>query len=136
MAGTLPVRAVNHIARITKRLEESRRFYRDVLGFREIARPDFGFPGAWLFNYGVQIHLIVNDEQASDPSGEIQTRGAHVALDVEDVDATRRLLDEHGIEYRENYVPKTDVTQLFFRDPDGYHIEVATYPPPPPFLER
>jgi len=136
MPPTLPIKSVNHLARITRNLDASRRFYRDVLGFREIARPDFGFPGAWLYNYGLQIHLIVNDAQARDRPSEISTRATHLALHVDDVPAVEGLLEQHGIEYRKNSVPKTGITQLFFLDPDGYHIELATYPPAPPFLEN
>lgn len=135
MPDPLPIQGVNHISRATTKLEASRRFYRDVLGFREIARPDFDFDGAWLYNYGVQIHLIARG--GTDPASgkEIQTRASHVAFDVSDLEQTRALLEAHGIEYRENHVPKTGVTQLFFHDPDGYHIEVAVYPPTPPFLD-
>ncbi|MGE0610152.1 MAG: VOC family protein, partial [Pirellulales bacterium] len=41
MPGTLPIQTINHLGRLTKRLQESRRFYCDVLGFREIRRPNF-----------------------------------------------------------------------------------------------
>lgn len=133
MPAPLPIQSVNHIARLTRRLEESKAFYRDVLGFRELERPNFNFPGAWLYNYGLQIHLIV-DDKAPDPDGEISTRDAHVALHVDDLAVAEALLNEHGIPYRTNFVPDRNVTQIFFRDPDGYHIEIATYPPTPPLL--
>ncbi len=42
----LPIDSLNHIARVTGDLDASTAFYRDVLGFRSIQRPDFGFPGA------------------------------------------------------------------------------------------
>lgn len=128
MATPLPIKSVNHIARLTRHLDESRAFYRDVLGFREIERPNFNFAGAWLYNYGLQIHLIVS-ENAPRSEGEISTRDAHVALHVDDTAEAERLLQELGVPYRKNVVADRNVTQLFFRDPDGYHIEVATYPP-------
>jgi catechol 2,3-dioxygenase-like lactoylglutathione lyase family enzyme len=133
MPAPVPIRGVNHLGRVTKRLPESLAFYRDVLGFRPIERPNFNFAGAWLFNYGVQIHLIVN-EAAGDPSGEIQTRADHLALFVEDIEACKSRLVEHGIPFRENHVPGRNVHQVFFRDPDGNHIELATYPPTPEFV--
>ncbi len=40
----LPISAVNHLGRVTKRVEASRDFYRDVLGFREVSAPNFNFP--------------------------------------------------------------------------------------------
>ncbi len=128
MPAPLPIRSVNHLARVTNNLEANRVFYRDVLGFRELDRPPFKFPGAWLFNYGLQIHLIV-DDRAKPGDAEISTRAEHLALHVDDVAEVERLLGEHGIRYVKNHVPERDVTQLFFHDPDGRHIEVASYPP-------
>lgn len=128
MPRPLAIESVNHVARLTRHLEESRAFYRDVLGFRELARPNFMFPGAWLFNYGLQIHLIV-DDAAPLEKGDISTRADHLALHVPDIAAAEQLLIEHGIEYKKNYVADRDVTQLFFHDPDGHHIEIGCYPP-------
>ena len=129
MPDTLPVTAVHHISHITTDLDASRAFYRDVLGFRTIQRPNFKFSGAWLFNYGVQVHLIV-DETAARQERQISTRVDHIAFHVEDTAQVERLLQEHGIEYRMNQVADTGVTQLFFCDPDGNHIEIGCYPPP------
>ena len=61
MPPPIPIQSLNHIAVVTRRLEDSKRFYRDVLGFREISRPNFKFSGAWLFNYGLMIHIIGHD---------------------------------------------------------------------------
>lgn len=133
MPASLTIRGVNHLGRPTRRLAESIAFYRDVLGFRLIERPNFNFAGAWLFNYGVQIHLIVSDA-AAEPSGEIQTRADHLALFVENIEECKSRLIEHGIPFRENHVPGRNVYQVFFRDPDGNHIELATYPATPEFI--
>ncbi len=130
MSQALPLESVNHIARATReldKLQETIDFYRDVLGFREIQRPPFDFPGAWLFGYGVQIHLIIDDD-ANAAGGRLSKRADHVAFHTTDVDAVAKRLDELGIEYVSNTVPATGVTQLFFHDPNGYHIEVGTYP--------
>jgi len=129
----LPITAVNHVGRITRRVEESRRFYRDVLGFREVSRPNFDFPGAWLYNYGIMIHLIYN-EKAPDPDGEIQTRDDHLALNTNDLDAAEKLLVEHGVPYRKNVIADRNIAQIFVRDPDGHHVEIGTYPPTPAFV--
>jgi len=128
MPDPLPIQSVNHIARVTRNLEASTAFYRDVLGFRPIGRPNFPFPGAWLYNYGVQIHLIATAEGKTE-NREIQIRADHVAFHVEDVQSVKELLDAHGIPYRTNDVADTDVTQIFFHDPDGNHIEIGSYPP-------
>ena len=136
MPDPLCIRGLHHIGRNTRRLEESRAFYRDLLGFREIERPNFDFAGAWLYNYGLQIHLIAKEEPASGvPEGEIQTRSEHLAWFVEDLDSVERLLTAHKVPYRTNQIADTGVKQLFFRDPDGYHIEVGSYPPTPWYLD-
>ncbi|MDP6444418.1 MAG: VOC family protein [Pirellulaceae bacterium] len=128
MPGPLPIESVNHIARVTHDLDASLAFYRDVLGFQQIWRPGFAFPGAWLFNYNVQIHLIAT-ATGDPPTRDIGLRADHVAFHVRDTDEVERLLDEHNIKFRKNEVPDTGVTQLFFLDPDGNHIEIGAYPP-------
>ena len=82
----------------------------------------FPYRGAWLFNYGLQIHLIESENQTP-PNTEIQARVDHIAFRVSDIDTVKRLLDEGGIEYASRHVPDTGVTQVFFLDPDGNHIE-------------
>lgn len=130
MPEPLPLRSLHHVARVTRQLDESRAFYRDVLGFREIPRPKIGFPGAWLCNYGIQVHLLVNDA----PQGRhdlIETRDNHLAFYVDDADVVERLLEEHAVPYRVNLQRDTNIKQIFFRDPDGHHVEVACYPAAP-----
>jgi catechol 2,3-dioxygenase-like lactoylglutathione lyase family enzyme len=130
MPAPLPIRALHHIARVTRVPEASRAFYCDVLGFRELPRPDFDFRGAWLYNYGVQIHIIENPELASpSPHPEIDTRANHVAFAVDDMRPVKQSLEEHGIVYREN-INAGGIHQIFFQDPDGHHIEIAAHSDP------
>ena len=131
----VPIRFVHHISLQTKRLAASRKFYCEVMGFREIERPNFNFAGAWLYNYGVQIHLIENPA-APDPGGEITTRANHVAFHVDDLDAARQRLTEAGVAFRENVIVDRNLHQIFFHDPDGHHLELATYPDTPPVIEQ
>jgi catechol 2,3-dioxygenase-like lactoylglutathione lyase family enzyme len=131
MPNPLPISSVNHVARVTRNLAASKAFYRDVLGFREVRRPNFPFAGAWLYNYGLQIHLIEPEGQ-TDPlaaGGKISARADHLAFHAPDTQAVERLLEDHGIRFAKNYVKDRGVTQLFFHDPDGNHIEIGTYPP-------
>jgi len=133
MSAPLPIRGLNHAGRLTKHLDASRAFYRDVLGFREIARPNFSFRGAWLFNYGMQIHLI-EDESIPDAQGPIQTRESHLAFEVDDLATVERQLAAHAIEYRKNVVPERGTAQIFCRDPDGHHVEFGVYGPTPAYI--
>lgn len=133
MSAPLPIVALHHIARVTRRPQESIAFYRDVLGFREIKRPGFDFRGGWLYNYGVQIHVIENAARAPHEGGEIDTRADHLAFAVNDVAPVKLRLEEWKIPYRE-VVNAGGIRQIFFHDPDGHHIEIAVYGPTPPYL--
>ena len=130
MPDPLPIKSVNHVGCLTKRVEQSKAFYRDVLGFHEVSRPDFNVAGAWLYNYGLMIHLIHSDA-AGDPDGEIRSRDNHLALHVDDLTAVERLLEQHGIPFRKTEIPDRGIQQIFFQDPDGHHIEIGKYPPTP-----
>ena len=126
MPAPIPISTVNHISRVTADVQRSLAFYRDVLGFRQVWRPNFNFAGAWLFDDRVMIHLIEGTPPSR--SEKISTRADHVAFDAEDVDAVEAGLKEHGIEYNRG-VNAGGITQIFFHDPDGNHIEIGTYPP-------
>ena len=127
----LPITALHHIARVTSRPDESNAFYRDVLGFKEVRRPPFNFRGAWLYNYGVQIHIIENTASAPDPQRRIDSRGNHLAFHVLDIEVSKEHLRAAQIEFHEQ-VNAGGIHQVFFRDPDGHFIEIATYGPTPP----
>ena len=129
MNEPLPIESLNHIARVTQDSEASTVFYRDVLGFRQIWRPNFEVDGAWLYNDGIQIHLIVATGDPAIDAPETSIRASHVVFHVPDTVQVEKLLKEHGIQYKVNTVPDTGVTQLFFPDPDGFNIEIGTYPP-------
>ncbi len=124
MTNSLPIQGLHHIARVTSRPEESAAFYRDVLGFRDLPRPPFDFRGAWLFNYGIQIHIIENRKLAGERNDQIESRANHVAFRVEDMDAVKAVLADHKIKFREQ-VNAGGIHQIFFHDPDGHHIEIA-----------
>lgn len=134
MTEPLKIKALHHIARTTSDPERSRAFYRDVLGFRELVRPNFNFAGAWLYNYGVQIHIIEHSAANGDDTGEIDTRACHVAFAVDDFGDVEAKLIERGIRYHKQ-VNAGGIPQIFFLDPDGYHIEIGIYPPPPAYLD-
>jgi glyoxylase I family protein len=138
MTAPLPWIEMNHLALMTKRVEESITFYKTVLGFRQVERPNFDFRGAWLVKNGICIHLLENplagDPAQTDPAHTIPTREHHHAIHTDDIRAAEKLLQEHGVPYRRNWMANTDLEQLFFQDPDGNVWEIATYRPTPPFL--
>jgi catechol 2,3-dioxygenase-like lactoylglutathione lyase family enzyme len=118
--------SLNHVARTTKDLAASKRFYIEVLGCKEISRPPFTFNGAWLYVAGMQFHLI---EDLSTPEAltTINTRENHIAFSVDNVDAWEQRLRRLNIPYKRQTIPGRGIHQIFFRDPDGWLIEVGKY---------
>jgi len=121
---SLPIIGLHHIARVTSQPEESIAFYRDVLGFQELPRPPFSFRGAWLYSYGMQIHIIENQDLAGGRSNKIDSRANHLAFRVEDIDQVKQVLADHGLEFKEQ-VNAGGLQQVFFQDPDGHHVEIT-----------
>jgi catechol 2,3-dioxygenase-like lactoylglutathione lyase family enzyme len=116
---------LHHVSRQTRKLEETRKFYVDVLGFRELSRPEMNFAGAWLYGAGIQIHLI--DEPFPTQPVTINSRENHIAFKVADMDAAEASLKERGIAYKRNTIPERRSDQIFFRDPEGWLIELGSY---------
>jgi catechol 2,3-dioxygenase-like lactoylglutathione lyase family enzyme len=94
----------------------SRAFYEGLLGLDEAPRPDLGFPGAWYALGESQLHLIQQPKLFDD----IDPTDPHVAFEVEDLAAVRRLLTARGIPFRD-----FGGAQLWIRDPDGNVVELC-----------
>ena len=56
----MSVGVLDHYNVSTRKLEETVRFYENVLGFTNGPRPPFDFPGAWLYSSGHPV-LHLND---------------------------------------------------------------------------
>jgi catechol 2,3-dioxygenase-like lactoylglutathione lyase family enzyme len=123
MSDPLPIQGFHHISRTTRNVEASVEFYRDLLGFRELSRPPFSFRGAWLFGFGIQIHIIENAEYR-EARQEIDSKGDHIAFRVEDTEAIKERLTQEGIPFIFK-VNAGGIPQVFIHDPDGHQVELA-----------
>ena len=61
----MSVGVLDHYNVSTRKLKETVQFYEDVLGFVNGARPQFSFPGAWLYSAGHAV-LHLNDISQTD----------------------------------------------------------------------
>jgi catechol 2,3-dioxygenase-like lactoylglutathione lyase family enzyme len=123
----LPFTAVSHISVTATNLERAKAFYAGVLGLKEIARPDFKFPGAW-YSLGSELalHVTIKDALPLRPlePRRFDTRDPHFALAVADADATHARLQASGLPFYDFADTPTGLRQLFIRDPDGNMIEL------------
>jgi len=138
---------VNHIALIVSDVGRSTEFYSKILGLPQINRPNFDRHGAWFTWGNVELHLIKGQPVVHDGSNLIV---AHLAIESDNIEMVYQKLLELGIEFEQNVsVPSTQeeksglekrsrvvaedaekmamgaVTQYFFRDPDGYYLELC-----------
>jgi catechol 2,3-dioxygenase-like lactoylglutathione lyase family enzyme len=95
---------LNHVSITVTDVAKAREFYTGVLGFQEIPRPAFDFPGIWYsLNAGLSLHIILNDQLVR-PAVErekIEARYGHFALWTEDADATAARITELGLPCRD-----------------------------------
>jgi catechol 2,3-dioxygenase-like lactoylglutathione lyase family enzyme len=116
------ISGLDHYNIATADLDRARRFYTEVVGFRDGDRPPFGKPGAWMY---LGDHALLHIGTTRMPA----TRGKsdsfdHVAFRAAGLDEIRARLREQKIYFEEFSVPARNLHQVFFRDPDGNEIEL------------
>lgn len=112
----------DHFTIVTDDLSATEAFYTGLLGFTVGARPDFKFPGLWLYANGAAIlHVMYAEEMPNPRKGVLD----HMAFRGEDVNALLGRLKAAGIPYRLKPTPAPWVQwQVFFEDPNGAVVEV------------
>jgi catechol 2,3-dioxygenase-like lactoylglutathione lyase family enzyme len=135
---------LNHFSIRTLDLEASRRFYTEVMGFTVGPRPDFPFPGLWIYSgphdsySNAVVHIIGIDLE--DPEGLKQYLGDrdldslkgtgtvdHIAFFATGRVEMLARLKAQGIPHREREVPTLGLHQIFLEDPSQVTIEL-NYP--------
>jgi len=105
-----------------------------VLGFEEMPRPNFPFPGYWLgVNGKIQVHMGLDGipeatkhyygttaRSATNNTGIID----HIAFQATDPEGFAKRLRAHGLSSRERYFEEIRLFQIFVTDPDGLTIEL------------
>ena len=132
--SSLQVKTIDHITIVVRDLEQSSRFYTDVLGMNEVERPNFEFPGQWFQAGSTQIHMNVQGEEAGQaglpPLGaKSLARGFHFAFEVDHCDAAAERLKELGVPIVMGPRSRPDgARQLYIYDPDGHLVEIYSRP--------
>jgi catechol 2,3-dioxygenase-like lactoylglutathione lyase family enzyme len=119
MSG-LSLTQIDHVSVIITDVERSRRFYRDLLGLKEIARPrTFDFVVIWFDLGNQQLHMLLKDRPD-------MLSPRHFALRVADIEEARTYFREHGVPIDET-TPIPGADRFFIHDPDGNRIEIIEW---------
>lgn len=127
----MQVKELGHLVLYVRNLERSRRFYGEVLGWKEIKTPgaELGFPAA-AFTSGRTHHELllidVGDSAAPIPRGR-RVGLYHFGLKVGESDAELRAARDQLVAAGAKILGSTDhgVTHsLYIEDPDGVEIEL------------
>lgn len=107
---------VQYSTMIVKSLEESVKFYRDVLGFKEGYHVDLPNGGCITImeSEGASVELI---ENTNFPVGLYS-----IGTDVDDIDETIRHIEKNGYQTTGPVIPTTVGKQTFVLDPNGVRI--------------
>lgn len=119
---------IQHCSLVVQDLERAGAFYRDVLGLTEIEIPatfkPAGLKVRWFLLGSQQVHLLLGTENPPDSQH-------HMALQVDDAQAARVWMKEHGMDIQETVlIPGAD--RFFIRDPDHNLIEIIEWKVPYP----
>jgi catechol 2,3-dioxygenase-like lactoylglutathione lyase family enzyme len=120
----MSVGVLDHFNIRTRKLDDTVRFYEDILGLEKGARPNFAFPGAWMYSEGkAVVHLVDisrTDEAQKPDSGVVH----HVAFASRGFADMQQRLESKGFKYESRQVPGGDLWQIFVDDPNGVMIEL------------
>ena len=119
--------SLNHIALSIYDLKKSTDFYKNIIGLPEIPEPFHDGKHTW-FKIGEhsQLHLIQGAAVITE-----HDKNSHVCFTVSSIDEVIKVLNKNNVWFG-NWAGETSkittrpdgVKQIFFKDPDGYWIEI------------
>ena len=110
-------------------LEKAEEFYRGLFGLEVIGREDGRHV---FFRCGQGVFLVFNPEQTSRPGMELPPHGSrgpgHVAFAVgeQDLSFWRSRLESLGVPIELDHLWPSGKRSLYFRDPAGNSVELAS----------
>ena len=118
------VGVLDHFNIRTRKLAETVRFYEDILGLEKGARPNFAFPGAWMYSEGRPVVHLVDISATSEPQKPDSGVVHHVAFVSRGFDGMAQRLKSKGMKFEARQVPGGELWQIFVHDPNGVMIEL------------
>ena len=120
----MSVGVLDHYNLRTRKFDETVRFYVDILGLENGPRPNFTFPGAWLYSDGRAVVHLVDLSPTSEPQKPDSGVVHHVAFISRGFLTMNERLRGKGVAFDSREVPGGEVWQIFIHDPNGVMIEL------------
>ncbi|MGN7940140.1 VOC family protein [Virgibacillus sp. 6R] len=121
----IKVESIHHVSLTVTDLQKAKHFYGEILGLKELKRPNFDFPGAWYEVGQQQLHLIVEPNASTlRKDHSINSKEGHFAIRVQNYEETLSYLMSQGIEIEEKRESVSGFAQIFCMDPDYNLIEL------------
>jgi len=115
---------LDHFNIRTRHLADTVRFYEDGLGLTSGDRPNFAFPGAWMYSEGRPVVHLVDISRTQEPQKPDSGVVHHVAFASRGFASMKQRLETSGVEFNVRQVPGGDLWQIFVTDPNGVVIEL------------
>jgi catechol 2,3-dioxygenase-like lactoylglutathione lyase family enzyme len=117
----MAISAMNHFTVLTDDVPRTVHFYCNLLGLVDGARPDLGFPGAWLYAGDAAIlHIVGGKPREQLKPGVID----HMAFSATGLSETLATLIAYNIEHTCRRQVGTGLWQVFLFDPNGARVEL------------
>jgi lactoylglutathione lyase len=125
--ANMPKARLNHIALYVVDLKTSTEFYQHIIGLDTIPEPFHDGRHTW-FSIGPKshLHLIQGAQNKLE-----YPKNSHLCFTVPSVDEFAKNLAKNNVSYENLVGEKNTITkrvdgvkQIYFRDPDGYWIEI------------
>ncbi|WP_299480876.1 VOC family protein [uncultured Roseibium sp.] len=120
----MQITQLNHVNLRTTQLDAMISWYQDVLGLVLGPRPDFPFPGAWLYAGDTAFVHLVGIEGEAGTGSEVELKLEHFAFSANGAKEFENRLQEQGVEFRKSEIAAVNLVAFNVWDPDGNHIHV------------
>jgi catechol 2,3-dioxygenase-like lactoylglutathione lyase family enzyme len=120
----MSVGVLDHFNIRTRNLADTVHFYEDVLGLEKGPRPNFAFPGAWMYSEGKAVVHLVDISGTSEPQKPDSGVVHHVAFASRGFDDMKQRLKAKDTKFEARQVPGGELWQIFVDDPNGVLIEL------------
>ena len=115
---------LDHVNLRTAQLQNMIDWYTDILGMHAGPRPNFPFPGAWMYSGEDAVVHLVGVEEDAGAGSEIPLKLEHFALQATGRESFEARLNAADIPFKTTNIGDFGIVQYNFWDPDGNHIHI------------